>query len=95
MRDIIIDAWPAQVTHLSLLYESAPAYVTEQPCFLNAAFAARTELAPRQLLHELKAVEVRALLASHSCVELSTFSAAPPSLRFTRSSLLGATDVEY
>lgn len=42
----------------SRLYESAPAYVTDQPQFLNAALAVRTALPPRQLLAALKTVEV-------------------------------------
>lgn len=67
-----LDRRPVQVTHRSLLYESAPAYVTDQPRFLNAAVTARTELPPRQLLHELKAVEVHlfglpCLAASQIC----------------------------
>ena len=43
---------------MSRLYESAPAYVTEQPAFLNAALLALTPLAPLELLAALKAVEV-------------------------------------
>ena len=48
-----------QVLRQSRLYESAPAYVTDQPVFLNAALAVRTALSPRQLLTALKDVEVR------------------------------------
>ena len=48
-----------QVMRQSRLYESAPAYVTDQPVFLNAALAVRTALSPRQLLAALKHVEVR------------------------------------
>ena len=44
---------------VSRLYESAPAYVTEQPAFLNAALLALTPLSPLELLAALKAVEVR------------------------------------
>lgn len=40
------------------LYESAPAYISEQPQFLNTAIAAKTRLPPDQLLSALKAVEV-------------------------------------
>jgi 2-amino-4-hydroxy-6-hydroxymethyldihydropteridine diphosphokinase/dihydropteroate synthase len=46
-----------QLLRLSLLYESAPAYVTEQPAFLNAALLARTDLPPLQLLYNLKQME--------------------------------------
>lgn len=34
----------------SALYETAAAYVTDQPAFLNAAVLARTHLPPRELL---------------------------------------------
>lgn len=75
-----------QVTHLSLLYESAPAYIEDQPRFLNAAFAARTELSPRELLKELKAVEVPFSLSyerpKHHPTSLNStlLSLPPPSL---------------
>lgn len=49
----------AQVRQLSRLYESAPAYVTDQPPFLNAAAVVDTALPPLDLLRRLKAVEVR------------------------------------
>ncbi|KAH7437098.1 hypothetical protein KP509_05G055900 [Ceratopteris richardii] len=39
------------------LYESAPAYVTDQPKFLNSAVRARTNLDPRALLGVLKDIE--------------------------------------
>ena len=45
------------VTRHSCLYESAPAYVTNQPPFLNAAVEARTFLPPSSLLKTLKAIE--------------------------------------
>lgn len=48
----------AQVVRHARLYESAPAYVTDQPQFLNTAIAAKTRLPPDQLLSALKAVEV-------------------------------------
>ena len=44
---------------LSRLYESAPAYVTDQPPFLNAAALVDTALPPLDLLRRLKDVEVR------------------------------------
>lgn len=46
-----------QVARYARLYESTPAYVTEQPNFLNTAIAANTKLPPDQLLSALKAVE--------------------------------------
>ena len=54
-----VACWRPQVVRQSRLYESAPAYVTDQPVFLNAALAVRTALPPRQLLDALKHVEVR------------------------------------
>ena len=53
-----------QVTHRSRLYESAPAYVTDQPRFLNGAVVATTRLPPLGLLDQLKAVEVRVVAVS-------------------------------
>ena len=53
-----------QIVRQSRLYESAPAYVTDQPRFINAAVAVKTSLQPRQLLHALKKIEVGML----SCV---------------------------
>jgi len=46
-----------EVVRHARLYESAPAYVTDQPQFLNTAIAAKTRLPPDQLLSALKAVE--------------------------------------
>ena len=46
-----------RVDAVSALYETAPAYVTDQPRFLNAALAGDTDLSPRQLLARLKAIE--------------------------------------
>lgn len=46
-----------QILGHSALYETAPAYVTDQPLFLNAALLARTHLAPLELLSVLKRVE--------------------------------------
>ena len=43
----------------SRLYESAPAYVLDQPQFLNGALAVRTGLAPAQLLAAVKRIEVQ------------------------------------
>lgn len=48
-----------QVLRHSRLYESAAAYVTDQPTFLNAALAVHTDLPPRELLAVLKSIEVR------------------------------------
>jgi 2-amino-4-hydroxy-6-hydroxymethyldihydropteridine diphosphokinase len=47
-----------QVLRHSRLYESAAAYVTDQPPFLNGAVAAATRLPPLELLRALKAIEV-------------------------------------
>lgn len=46
-----------QVLRHSLLYETAPAYVADQPRFLNAAILCSTELQPLQLLTLLKELE--------------------------------------
>ncbi|KAK9843394.1 hypothetical protein WJX81_000282 [Elliptochloris bilobata] len=46
-----------KVLEVSRLYESAPAYVTEQPAFLNAALLALTPLEPLKLLAALKVIE--------------------------------------
>ncbi|GAB4820142.1 hypothetical protein N2152v2_007188 [Parachlorella kessleri] len=48
-----------QVFQLSRLYESAPAYVTDQPAFLNAAALVDTQLRPLELLQALKQVEAQ------------------------------------
>src|SRR5262245_29056906 len=42
---------------LSSLYETEPAYVTDQPRFLNAALRGRTALAPQALLAFVKQIE--------------------------------------
>ncbi|KAK9865852.1 hypothetical protein WJX84_012475 [Apatococcus fuscideae] len=46
-----------QVVRYSRLYETAPAYVLDQPPFLNAAVVVRTSLSPESLLTTLKNVE--------------------------------------
>lgn len=46
-----------QVPTLSRLYESAPAYVTDQPAFLNAAAIIETTLDPITLLKTFKDIE--------------------------------------
>ncbi len=48
-----------QVERLSSVYETEPAYVTDQPRFLNMVLRGRTELAPRELLDFLKGIERR------------------------------------
>lgn len=45
------------VERTASLYESAAAYVTDQPAFLNTACTVSTALAPRELLAALKGVE--------------------------------------
>lgn len=51
---------PMQVIRHSSLYETVPAYVVEQPKFLNAALLAKTVLKPLELLAVLKDLEARA-----------------------------------
>ncbi|KAM7263704.1 hypothetical protein ACFE04_001387 [Oxalis oulophora] len=45
------------VTRHACLYETAPAYVTDQPRFLNSAVRAFTNLGPHELLTVLKGIE--------------------------------------
>ncbi|KAF5727143.1 hypothetical protein HS088_TW22G00830 [Tripterygium wilfordii] len=45
------------ITRHGCLYETAPAYVTDQPRFLNSAVRAVTKLAPHELLGALKKIE--------------------------------------
>ena len=45
------------VERVSALYETEPAYVLDQPRFLNAALRGRTALAPAELLELLKRIE--------------------------------------
>ena len=56
-----------QILRYSRLYESAAAYVTDQPAFLNAAVAVQTQLDPHLLLKSLKDVEVIACLPLRPC----------------------------
>ncbi|CAM6129088.1 unnamed protein product [Calypogeia fissa] len=46
-----------RVTGYGCLYESAPAYVTDQPMFLNSAIKASTSLDPYALLRTVKKIE--------------------------------------
>jgi hypothetical protein len=46
-----------RVVRHSCLYETAPAYVSDQPRFLNAAVLAHTRLPPASLLDSLKRIE--------------------------------------
>jgi hypothetical protein len=46
-----------RVVRHSCLYHTAPAYVTDQPRFLNAAVLAHTRLPPASLLDSLKRIE--------------------------------------
>ena len=48
-----------QIGPVSSLYRSAPRERTDQPDFLNAALTLETDLEPRPLLVELKAIERR------------------------------------
>jgi 2-amino-4-hydroxy-6-hydroxymethyldihydropteridine diphosphokinase len=45
------------VEHCSAVYETEPAYVADQPRFLNLALQAWTRLSPHDLLQHLKAAE--------------------------------------
>lgn len=45
------------ITRHASLYETAPAYVTDQPRFLNSAVRADTKLGPHELLAALKRIE--------------------------------------
>jgi len=47
----------AEITAISRLYETAPAYVLDQPNFLNMAVKGQTELSPDDLLTYLKKLE--------------------------------------
>ncbi|KAH7673356.1 2-amino-4-hydroxy-6-hydroxymethyldihydropteridine diphosphokinase / dihydropteroate synthase protein [Dioscorea alata] len=46
-----------QITRHGCLYETEPAYVTDQPLFLNSAIRATTKLGPHELLKLLKQIE--------------------------------------
>ena len=46
-----------RVARHGCLYETAPAYVTDQPRFLNSAVRAHTKLGPHELLRALKKIE--------------------------------------
>ncbi len=48
-----------RVTAVSPVYETAPAYVADQPRFLNAALRGGTALDPAALLAHVKAIEQR------------------------------------
>ncbi len=48
-----------QIERLSSVYETAPQLVLEQPFYHNLVCAGRTQLAPADLLHFLKALEQR------------------------------------
>ncbi|RLN33051.1 folate synthesis bifunctional protein, mitochondrial-like [Panicum miliaceum] len=45
------------ITRHACLYETAPAYVTDQPRFLNSAIRGTTRLGPYELLKKLKEIE--------------------------------------
>ncbi len=47
----------AMLVAASPLYETAPAYVLDQPRFVNGALKVETDLAPRELLKKLKDIE--------------------------------------
>jgi len=56
-RALAMLAPAVRVERVSPLYETAPAYVTDQPRFVNGALEAATGLAPLDLLRHLKQIE--------------------------------------
>lgn len=56
-RAVALLAPEVTVQAVSPLYETAPAYVADQPRFVNGALRAETALPPRDLLRKLKAIE--------------------------------------
>jgi 2-amino-4-hydroxy-6-hydroxymethyldihydropteridine diphosphokinase len=48
-----------RVLHTSMLHETAPMYVTDQPSFLNGVVELETNLTPNELLLHLKTVEAQ------------------------------------
>lgn len=56
-----LQALPPQieVSAVSRLYETAPAYVVDQPAFLNIAIRGQTDLSPADLLAYLKLLEAK------------------------------------
>ncbi|ORY84757.1 Dihydropteroate synthase-like protein [Protomyces lactucae-debilis] len=52
-----LDARGIQVINTSMLYESAPMYVTNQPAFLNGAACVLTSLSPHQLMKACQQIE--------------------------------------
>ena len=59
VRQALATLAPAcSVTTVSPCYESAPAYVFDQPRFYNLVCCATTALTPLALLHELKRIEL-------------------------------------
>jgi 2-amino-4-hydroxy-6-hydroxymethyldihydropteridine diphosphokinase len=56
-RAIRMLAPEVRVERISPLYETAPAYVTDQPRFVNGVLRAETALAPAELLDHLKRIE--------------------------------------
>ena len=47
----------ARLVRTPFLYETAPMYLTDQPCFLNGAVEIETRLEPHALLERLKQIE--------------------------------------
>ncbi|XP_072952563.1 folate synthesis bifunctional protein, mitochondrial-like [Typha angustifolia] len=54
---LLMKASGINITRHGCLYESAPAYVTDQPQFLNSAIRGTTKLGPHELLKVLKQIE--------------------------------------
>jgi 2-amino-4-hydroxy-6-hydroxymethyldihydropteridine diphosphokinase len=59
LRTVIAKLAPyVAVTQISPVYETAAAYITDQPTFLNAALTGETKLTPLALLWSLKELEM-------------------------------------
>lgn len=58
LRDAVrrLEPW-LRVRRLSGIYETAPAYVLDQPAYLNMVLEGETELDPRELLARLQQIE--------------------------------------
>ncbi|XP_058070496.1 folate synthesis bifunctional protein, mitochondrial-like [Magnolia sinica] len=53
----LMKKWGIRIIRHGCLYETEPAYVTDQPLFLNSAVRAITKLGPHELLRVLKQIE--------------------------------------
>ena len=55
--NLLVSSSDVEIEAVSSLYETAPLEIAEQPAFLNAVAAVRTQLAPRSLLRVVKETE--------------------------------------